>query len=835
MTKQDIARAASLLALAGGMLGAVPALAQSADKAGNDEIVVTARRVEERLQDVPISITVFNQEQLAQRNIVSTTDLAAYAPSLSLNGRYGPDKSSFAIRGFSQDLNTLPTVGVYFADVVAPRLNSNITSGNGAGPGSMFDLQNVQVLKGPQGTLFGRNTTGGAILLVPQRPTSRLEGYVEGTIGNHNERRLQAVLNVPLSDTFKIRLGVDRNKRDGYIHNRSGIGPSEFNDVNYTAVRLGVLGNLTPSLETYTLFTYADSHTNGTLPKMAYCNRATVAGSTGSSATVRVPICAQVDREAAQGYGFYDAENNDPTPYVRSRQWQVINTTTWNATDSLTVKNIASYGEAREHYSFSLDGDAIPYPFVITYPGPARPQGAQYTFTEEFQLQGHSAGDRLTWQAGGYMERSAPLGSQEQYTQIFANCSNPYTFQCSPLVLQVPLGGGVILPVSAGSVSIARNNYTFHNYGLYAQATYKFTDQLSLTAGIRNTWDWEREDADNIQVKFSTAGVPSYVCSRAVTSAPKDATLLTNGACGTGRSFVQKSSRPTWLIDLDFKPTPDTLVYAKYARGYRGGGINEANFGIETWKPEKVDDYEIGMKASFRGQVHGNLALAGFWNEFRDQQASVTIPQCTAVIPGCTNPAPTGINGIQNVGKSRMRGFEIEGSVGTGPVRLDFGYSYLDAKVTGGSVPFCDNTRFICSQASFLTAGSVLPFAPKNRVTLTGTLDLPVDEKLGRVSVSATFTHTDSQYSSHSNDAAAAVGAIPYNAGISPATNLLNLNFNWKGVAGSPVDLAVFATNVTNRKYWVSVVNGLSTLGGEAVILGEPRMYGVRLKVNFGK
>jgi iron complex outermembrane receptor protein len=88
----------------------------------------------------------------------------------------------------------------------------------------MFDLYNVQVLKGPQGTLFGRNTTRGAILLVPPKPMGRLEGYVEGTIGNHDEKRIQALVNIPLADTFKVRLGIARNMREGYVHNRSGIG-----------------------------------------------------------------------------------------------------------------------------------------------------------------------------------------------------------------------------------------------------------------------------------------------------------------------------------------------------------------------------------------------------------------------------------------------------------------------------------------------------------------------------------------------------------------------------------------------------------------------------------
>ena len=134
------------------------------------EIVVTAQRVEERAQDVPISMTVFNQQQLSNRNVVNMDDLAAYTPSLSANNNFGSANSTFAIRGFVQDIGTQPSVGVYFADVVAPRgASNNISVGDGAGPGTFWDLQNVQVLKGPQGTLYGRNTTGGAILIVPDR------------------------------------------------------------------------------------------------------------------------------------------------------------------------------------------------------------------------------------------------------------------------------------------------------------------------------------------------------------------------------------------------------------------------------------------------------------------------------------------------------------------------------------------------------------------------------------------------------------------------------------------------------------------------------------------
>ena len=149
---------------------------------------------------MPISITVLSQEAISKRNISNAGDLGTYVPSLATNANFGPEKSSFAIRGFNQEGRTSPTVAVYFADVVAPRANTGTTTGNGAGVGSFFDLQNVQVLKGPQGTLFGRNTTGGAILLVPTKPTTKLEGYVEGSLGSHDMKRVQAVFNAPLGE-----------------------------------------------------------------------------------------------------------------------------------------------------------------------------------------------------------------------------------------------------------------------------------------------------------------------------------------------------------------------------------------------------------------------------------------------------------------------------------------------------------------------------------------------------------------------------------------------------------------------------------------------------------
>jgi iron complex outermembrane receptor protein len=303
------------------------------------EIIVTARRVEERLQDVPISITVFNQQQLTERNVVNAADLAAYTPSLSANTNFGQENSSFAIRGFNQDAGTQPTVAVYFADVVALRGPTQGTqAGDGAGPGSFFDLQNVQVLKGPQGTLFGRNTDGGAVLFVPQKPTADLDGYVEVSAGNYDMNRVQAAFNAPLNDNIRFRVAVDHEERAGYLNNISGIGPEDYNNIDYTAVRASMVVDVTSNIENYTIASFSRSDTNGSVQKLIACNQAgynPVNPAVGLVNFSGVFSCAQLASEAARGASFYDVEGADPSPESFVQQWQLINTSTWSPSDTL--------------------------------------------------------------------------------------------------------------------------------------------------------------------------------------------------------------------------------------------------------------------------------------------------------------------------------------------------------------------------------------------------------------------------------------------------------------------------------------------------------------------
>jgi iron complex outermembrane recepter protein len=867
------------------------ALPSAALAAEDDAIIVTARRVEENAQDVPISMTVFTPEELTKRNIAVATDLAAYTPSLSVNQRFGPEKSNFNLRGFNQDLSTAPTVGVYFAEVVGVRAQGGTTSGNSVGAGAFTDLENVQVLKGPQGTLFGRNTTGGAVLLTPKKPTGDLEGYVEGSYGNYDQIRLTGAINIPLADTFKVRLAGERYKRDGYVRNLSGIGPSDYNDVNYTYLRLSIVAELTPTLENYTIAHYSDSSTNGYASKITGCATPTSPegplnvnqGTPGYSGTrhLQAASCAiQLARQTARGDGFYDVETRNRNPFIDIQQFQIINTTTWEVSDSVTIKNIVSYGEFRERANFDLGSSNFEVPLVdpssfpgvfpagfnltrispfLSIPGTgiglmaaagtpydrivldtASPGGynsAQSTFTEELQVQFNSADGKFNGVVGGYLEFSRPIGRNEGRTGIFLDCDRPQNLTCSN-------------PLFFGSVSESSTQLDFDNHGIFAQGTYNFTDQLALTLGGRYTFDKIVGNTQGTRLAFGArAGngpafidpVGGVLVSRACTDSFRHGPA-TGAAPTVDRSdcltrLTNKSSRPTWLINLDYKPTEDILLYAKYSRGYRQGGINFTNPGVELWGPEKLDAYEIGAKTSFRGAVSGYFNIAGFYNKLADAQffAGLT-PTPAAAAAGVSGGAA-----IVNAGSSEILGVEVDAAATFfDSLRLQLGYTYLDTEVKQVALAATQGDGSVLGQLLVgtpfgeinprVSPGSRFTDTPKHKLVASATYTLPLDESIGEISIGGTYVHTSSVI--YNGAVPATVNGVPL--GVAPATDLVNLNLDWKGVAGSPIDLAFFVTNLTKEKFNIGETGAWQTSGVAEILLNQPRFYGVRVRFNFG-
>jgi iron complex outermembrane receptor protein len=852
------------VAAALGLSVAVPTFSQSVQTASAGaaapsqgveltEVIVTARRIEERLQDVPISITVFNQEQLTNRNVVNAADLAAYTPSLSANSNFGTENSSFAIRGFVQDAGTPPSVAVYFADVVALRGPTQGTqAGDGAGPGSFFDLQNVQVLKGPQGTLFGRNTTGGAVLFVPQKPTSTFEGYVEAEGGNYDMKRVQAVINLPASDSVRLRLAVDHNDRKGYENNISGIGPRDYNNVDYTAVRASAVVDVTNNIENYTIASYSHSDTNGSVQKLIACNPAGYNPpnpATGLANFAGVFSCGQLASEAARGAGFYDVEAAVPNPESLIEQWQIINTTSWTASDTLKVKNIASYGQYKDLQRSPLFGTnwqlnelPQPYPFVFgrgipavftgIFPIPGGNSADQATYTEELQLQGNSADQRLTYQVGAYFEWSDPLQVIGNQSSQLATCADPANL----LTCSDPLGAafsavlsqqfGVPIQQHIGTVNYTAGETWFRDRGIYAQSTYSLTDKLKLTGGLRETSDEQRSTAKRITNNFSVVA-PFPAGATAVCTDPSTAPTCS-------QDFSKKSNKPTWLIDLDYKPIDDLLVYAKYARGYRAGGVfSNAPVDHRTFDPEKVDSYETGIKTSFAEPIHGLFNLSAFYNNFSNQQLQFGFnARVTNGIPAPVSPTTA----IINAGKSRIYGAEAELSVTpVESLRLDLNYTYLNATIRQLN-PVTTTDPNYQPGAPNVAAGDPLVLSPKNKLAIEADYTLPLPASIGRVTFGATFVHTDKQLTNYDYLDPTVVALFGQNLSFIPSTDLLNLNLGWSSISQSPVDVNLFVTNVTDKRYYTFIPGlGSKQLGVETAMLGTPRMYGARIRYHFGK
>jgi iron complex outermembrane receptor protein len=518
--------------------------------------------------------------------------------------------------------------------------------------------------------------------------------------------------------------------------------------------------------------------------------------------------------------------------------WQVINTTTWHAGDNLTIKNIASYAEFRETARYSIQGDNFLVPGTNTNAfyniqlnnTPGYNNSSQNTYTEELQFIGTGADGKLNWQAGGYFENSDPLGFTSQWTAIGLQCADTFNFKCTaaPAINFGPSVGRVFI----STLSIPFQKTWFRSRGLYAQGTYKFSDQFGVTAGIRYTWDTMTHRYDGVAVGFDTTNVPTFFCSNtARVTGPTSPTnpkgvvfiggLSGHDACNV--TFTVKSSAPTWLIDFEYTPNPDTLIYAKWSRGYRAGGAASANIFFETWQPEKVDTYEIGGKLTFRGPVRGYFNLAGFYNDFRNQQIQHTLVRAS------TSPLLGG-SAIINAGKSRIWGIEVDASATLfDSLKIDVGYTYLNTKVLelAPVVLTPQEQLFWSIVPPTAVPNGRLALSPSHRLTLSGTYTLPLDPSLGTISIGATYVYTSDQ-----NISSRAVTPLFYQI---PDQHLLNLSLNWNDFMGQPIDISAFATNVTNNAYPQAVAQAWQSYGYESQLFNEPRMYGVRLRYNFGR
>jgi iron complex outermembrane recepter protein len=416
------------------------------------EVVVTARRRSEDLQSVPISITAFSSDELTQRHITNQVDLANNTPSLvAIQSGYPGEYGAFVVRGQGPAYNATSGTETYFAETPDPYL------GMEGRPGSFYDLANVQILKGPQGTLFGKNSTGGNVLFEPQRPTNGFGGYMEGQLGDYNERQIDGAINLPIIDEkILLRLAGTAEWRDGYT---TDVGPyfpgRDYDNIAYQGFRIGLLVKPIDGLESYSLYRYQASDDNGagTVP---YANESTVPARIAAFA-------AQSDRDVR--HVSYDLLEFDKAYYS-----QFLNQTSYWFNDDLQVKNIASF--TRNYLAYAYDYDASPIPVAGQSSSTLPTQGFHYV-SEEMQLQGKPLNDALQYTIGIFGDNLHTPG-YEGFNYILGPSR-------SVLIDQ--------LTTDRSHAGFAQGTYDFGKLspvltGLSATAGYRYTTEYTSSASV---------------------------------------------------------------------------------------------------------------------------------------------------------------------------------------------------------------------------------------------------------------------------------------------------------------------------------------------------------------
>ena len=355
-------------------------------------MVVTARRRAENLQKVPVAVTSFSSEKIQEKGITDRTTLADFTPSMmTITGGYPQEFAYFALRGQGPAFGSVPGVSaVSFSEVANP-------VGIDGRVGTYFDLANVQVLAGPQGTLFGKNATGGNILFEPQRPTSQFGGYLQGEYGNYNDRRGEGAINIPIvSDKVMLRIAGEVGARDGYTKD---VGPNfpgkDYDNLNYDSLRASLTLRPTNWLELYSVARYYYSDNNGPGTILEQFNPATVAALT--------PFLPGIGDALAQAQALGPRHvSYDLDEFSKTKYWQFINHATIHLNNSLEIDNVVSYSQFRDKYAY--DYDATPYPIAGQSTRDYWLLAPNY-FTEEIRLQGKALDNALNYTAGFYYDK----------------------------------------------------------------------------------------------------------------------------------------------------------------------------------------------------------------------------------------------------------------------------------------------------------------------------------------------------------------------------------------------------------------------------------------------
>ncbi len=757
-----------------------PVVTQAAtDEAGENEIIVTAQRRSESLSRTPVAVAVIGAESLAERAIVSEVDLQIASPGLTVKAGQSSNQLNYSLRGQTVDsfTSSRPSVLPYFNEVQV----------GGSGSTAFYDLQSVQILKGPQGTLFGRNATGGAVLFTSARPTNAFEGYVSLRGGNYDHVQVEGAINVPLiDDKLLLRVAGFFQRRDGYQFNIFDGG--RLGDVKRENVRGSLTFKPTDAITNDLVVDYAHSggdnltsviynilpigEGNPFVPANFLYSPA-VDSAFGPGAFARfVAAHPGVDPEGIvaftakqQARGPFRVDVDAPN-FHKSKVLVVSNVTTIDIGPDTQIKNILGYVRNRSSDAGEFDGTSFP-----SDSNGAEGRGGLLTqFSEEFQLVGEAFANRLDYVAGLYF--SDEKNDVRSLSVLFD-----------------------LLPVAPPANQINDGIFDNTTYAAYAQGTLDLSEivgigGLGITVGGRYSIEkvrFEHTDDDF----FLTNPNPAFV----------------NPLSDTFKKF-------SYQLGLQEQLTPNLLLYAVTRRSFRSGGFNFfapplpgfGNDGGSEYDAEEATDFEVGAKFAGRlGNVPVRFNIAAFDLSIKDIQRANYV-QIFGSLAGIT----------VNVPKSKVTGVEIDGVVT--PVRwlsLGGSFNYTDARFTSNLVSVLGNPA---------VAFGPYPDTPEYSGSAFAEVTAPVGQALEASLRGDVFAQSSSFFSS-TNDTLNPGTRIP---GYAIANFRLGLE---NDVAGW--SLAANLKNAFDKVYYVGGVGFSSLFALNTVIPGEPRTILVEARYRF--
>jgi len=791
--------ATSLCALAIGLSSQAAFAQKSSDDRGLQDIVVTARRTNENLQSVPVAITAFSGADLQQQNARAVADVAMLTPGLQIN--YSTTTSAgavFTVRGQVQQdpiANQDPSVGIYVDGLYWARAY-------GANA-DLLDVSGVQVLKGPQGTLFGRNTTGGAILMSTNDPSFRdgLSGRLSASYGRFNYRTITGMLNVPLvADKLAVRVAGQLIKRDGYIHDINN--KVDLGNLNSYSIRTKVLWKPADTLTLVASGEWFSSNTLDTPQRLVYASPVSASAistvievdgpvtafglgcfNPGVGAACQARATALFNDSIAKNQGNNADLTTIPRSHVTTQTYGLTATldTSFGAIKAIggfrNVKNNAGNDNDGSRFSLLDDGPGLGIPGVFNDIADL----SQYSF--EVVATGKALNNKLDFAAGTYYFHE--YGSDASVSHFLASFGLPNIY-------------------FKGDIK----NDSMSGFG---QATYHVTDKLSLTGGLRYSVDDRHLTSHN--------GV--------FTSPPISPVTCTVGpVCPVSRGDTFKGL--SYTASIDYKLRDGLLVYLKTAKGFRSGGENirmTTPGDFVSFAPEKAYAYEAGIKSEFFDRKL-RVNIAGYYTKLKDMQRTTSVQLPNGGIQ----------TAIHNAGQAEVYGAEFEvNAILPAGLRLDGTVGYTHPKYISYIDGGFDRSRDAFYGVPEWTA-SISPSWTQ-------------DFDFGQFRVRADFSYqsdmnispmafyTDSAGVLRDAQAGNPISATDAAGFLRGATDKAHWLVNARAgvtVMDGNLELAVWGKNLTDKRDYVAGLTLLPPLGFSTAGAREPRTFGVTATVKFG-